>query len=61
MSALPSRVNAKAQNSWMTLIINGQVIDKIEVPLINEPVKWQIYDWRKKEKKTYEIKHGTRG
>lgn len=59
--ALPSRVSAQAQNSWMTLIINGQIIDKIEVPLINEPVKWQIYDWRKKEKKTYEIKHGTRG
>ncbi len=59
--ALPSRVSAKAQNSWMTLIINGQVIDKIEVPLIADPVKWQIYDWRKKEKKIYEIKHDTRG
>jgi hypothetical protein len=61
MYALPSRVNAKTQNSWMTLIINGQVIDKIEVPLISSPVKWQIYDWRKKEKETYEIKHGTQG
>lgn len=59
--ALPSRVNAKAQNSWMTLIINGQMIDKIEVPLIADPVKWRIYDWRKKENKTYEIKHGTQG
>jgi hypothetical protein len=61
MTALPSRVGAVAQNSWMTLIINGQVIDKIEVPLIDKPVKWQIYDWRKKTGKTYEIRHGTQG
>lgn len=61
VTALPSRVKAKPQRSWMTLIINGQVIDKIEVPLIAEPVKWQIYDWRRKEKKSYEIRHGTEG
>jgi hypothetical protein len=61
MYVLPSRVSTKAQKSWMTLIINGQVIEKIEVPLIAEPVKWQMYDWRKKEKPTYEIKHGTEG
>ena len=61
MTALPSRVKAVPQKSWMTLIINGQVIDKIEVPLTDQQVKWQIYDWRKKEKKFYETRHGTQG
>ncbi len=59
MTMLPSRVGAIPQNSWMTLIINGQVIDKIEVPLTDKPVKWQVYDWRKKVGKTYELRHGT--
>ena len=57
-SALPERVKAKAQKSWVTLIINGQVIEKIEVEWKAEPLKWIEYDWRRKDGRVYQIRHG---
>ncbi|NSL53497.1 hypothetical protein [Uliginosibacterium aquaticum] len=58
MSLLPSRVDTPPQKSWITVIINGQVLEKAEVPLTTEPLRWQIYDWRRKNGEVIERRHG---
>jgi hypothetical protein len=58
MSLLPSRENAVAQKSWITVIINGQVVDKTEVQLTTEPLRWTIYDWRRKNGVVIQRRHG---
>lgn len=57
---LPARTHAPAQNSWMSVIINGEVIEKLEVRWSEEAVKWTMYDWRKKSGQSFQRSHGGR-
>ena len=58
MTLIPARIGAQPQKRWVTVIINGQMMEKAEAPLVTAPVRWQIYDWRRKNGEVIELQPG---